>query len=129
MSHSHSHRFLFLITCLAAFGFLSMTPSGVDAEVKRPPSVKQQVANARDNCESLGGSFTVRGAADRAITECQYPDGDYSTCLLTPTNTECHLLEVDVRPGDEGDQLPVDLPDDTIQNGFTPPREFRQLLA
>ena len=122
MSHPHSHRILFLITCLAALALLLMSPSGVGAEVKKQlPSVNQMTTNARESCTDLGGTFTVRGTANRAITECQYPDGDYSTCLITPTSVSCHSLEVDVQPEDEGDPRTVDPPDDAFQEALTLP--------
>ncbi len=129
MSQSHSPRFLLLITCLAALGFLLMTPSGVNAEVKRPPlTTNEKVQNAEKYCEGMGGMFSVRGTADRAITECQASDGGYTTCLITPTGHSCHSLEVDGRPVDEGNPFPVDLPDDATQGAFTPPMEDRQRL-
>jgi hypothetical protein len=130
MSHPHSHRFLFLFTCLAALGFLLMFPSGVDAEEKRPlPSVNQMTTNARESCTDLGGTFTVRGTANRAITECQYPDGDYSTCLITPTSVSCHSLEVDAQPEDEGDPRTFDPPDDAIQDTLAAPVGHRHSPA
>jgi hypothetical protein len=119
MSHPHSHRFLFLFTCLVALGVLLISPSGVGAEAKVP--VKDRVANTKDYCVSLGGTFTVRGTADRAITECQYLEGDYTTCEHTATGSSCYSLEVDVRPEDKGDPRTVDPPDDAIQDSLAPP--------
>lgn len=73
------------------------------------PPVKQQVANSKSNCLDLDGTFSVRWDGNRAITECQYPSGDYTTCELTPTNIDCHSLEVDIQtpPKSRTDDVPV----------------------
>ncbi len=96
---------LFLVLFALAF------PTGVTlAKDSAPlPPVKQMVANTRENCVDLGGSFSVRWDGNRAITECQESSGDYTTCELTPTSVNCQSLEVEIRtpPKPRTDDVPV----------------------
>ena len=114
-----SHLLLFLGLLLLAG--LVVLPGMVEAKDSVPvPPVGDRVDKHQSNCLDLGGSHSVRMSGNRAISECQYADGDYTVCEFGPTASRCESLEMDIRVTPEIQLTPPTHQPETLPLPLTP---------